>query len=345
MDVLVTTDPGIEDITAEEAAERTRVQTVRIEPFGFPGHLLISIARADLARLLSIRSAHHIIELISAERLAEPTLDAIKARITHTQILPLESAERFRVTAQRTGTHDFTSMDIAREVGAALYERYRVRVDLEGYDVNVRVQLIDTMLVIGIQHTRESLARRYDRAYIQRATLKGTLAYAMLRLARAADARTILDPFCGSGTILLEAAQAYPHLTLYGGDRDVRAVAGARENIARANLSRKITVREADARDLDEAYANVRADAIVSNLPYGLRIARKADHQRLYERFLSGADMVLGDDGRIVVLALKQALLERTVSRSALWRVSHKRRVETGGVYPGLFVIERKKSL
>jgi predicted RNA methylase len=85
------------------------------------------------------------------------------------------------------------------------------------------------------------------------------IAKAMLNLtARPGD--TVLDPFCGSGTIPLLAAWA-GHRT-FGSDISAACVARAAENLA--HFGREATLVCADARTATQA-----ADCIVTNLPYG----------------------------------------------------------------------------
>lgn len=86
------------------------------------------------------------------------------------------------------------------------------------------------------------------------------IAKAMLNLtARPGD--TVLDPFCGTGTIPLLAAWA-GHRS-YGSDVSASCIARAGENLA--HFGREATLVRADARVVRQA-----ADCIVSNLPYGM---------------------------------------------------------------------------
>jgi predicted RNA methylase len=86
------------------------------------------------------------------------------------------------------------------------------------------------------------------------------IAKAMLNItARPGD--SVLDPFCGSGTIPLLAAWA-GH-TAYGSDIGATCVARATENVA--HFGQTVTFACSDARDTEQD-----ADCIVSNLPYGV---------------------------------------------------------------------------
>jgi tRNA G10 N-methylase Trm11 len=74
------------------------------------------------------------------------------------------------------------------------------------------------------------------------------------------QARSLLDPCCGTGSILLEA-QALG-LQAYGGDQNKRMVGMARKNLTHFGYAAR--VEHADARTCQQT-----ADALVTNLPYG----------------------------------------------------------------------------
>lgn len=96
------------------------------------------------------------------------------------------------------------------------------------------------------------------------------------RLARAAvnlvipPAHSILDPFCGIGSILLEAAAL--GLAAYGLDLNKKMVGMTRRNLAHFNYRGEIELGDAAA-------CSRQADAIVTDLPYGRLLER--DESRL----------------------------------------------------------------
>jgi len=59
---------------------------------------------------------------------------------------------------------------------------------------------------VSVQQNRERLDRRQKKVWQPRITLKPTIASAMLQLCKWEGKGRLLDPFCGSGTILIEAA-------------------------------------------------------------------------------------------------------------------------------------------
>ncbi len=86
------------------------------------------------------------------------------------------------------------------------------------------------------------------------------IAKAMLNLTVSAG-DSVLDPFCGSGTIPILAAWA-GH-TAFGGDIGPACVARAEENAA--HFGQPVTFKTADARHTEQ-----RADCVIANLPYGV---------------------------------------------------------------------------
>ena len=378
-----TCPPGLEDVSADEArallAETMPdgpCPPIEAKPLGLEGHnALSSSLPADrvAGRLMKLRSAYHLIRhrgYLTVPSSAS-TASHLAAALGELDIPELADGTRsFRVSCTRSGEHAFRSPDVEREVGAVIVERYGSPVDLERYDINLRVDVIADVVLIGIQLSTASLDRRYAWVYRPRVTLRTTLAYGMVTLARralgeaasraalprgevasgagddhsaVARVRALLDPFCGSGTIAIEASFLLPDARIVAADRDEEAVDGARRNLDAVGTTGRIDVRTADARDLDEHYAPGSIDAIVTNPPFGIRMHKEADFRRLYRRFLETAHLILAPHGVIVILVGKKRGIFNTLLRElGLYDLLEVRIIEIGGVYPGIFVLRQR---
>ncbi len=124
----------------------------------------------------------------------------------------------------------------------------------------------------------------------RRGAVRPVVAAAMVRLAGAAPGR-VLDPCCGSGTILAEALSA--GWEAVGSDLDPEAVAIARDNVPRAVVDR------ADVLDLPHEDATF--DAVVSNLPFGRQFLVE-DPARWVRQALAEMARVTRPGGHVVVL-------------------------------------------
>ena len=350
-EVIFTTNPGLEDVVAEEFVERVKAQgwegEAQPKPYGVSGYTLgrCAVGFAALRPVaMQMRSVYHVLRPVYQFRLSpQRSLESLAEGLREVDIPELRTARSFRVSAQRVGAHPFRSPDIMRVAGAILLAKYGCRVDLTGYEINVRVDVYEDICVVSLQETREPLDRRYPRAYHHRAALKTVVAYGLLRLARLTEEEgALLDPFCGSGTILLEAAHLLPRWRLYGSDIDSRAVAGAQQNIALLGLSERIEVRRANALRLGEVYPPETFSAIVTNPPFGVRVGRDLNFRAFYNRFLREAWHVLRPGGRLVLLVRKRGAFNAVLERQRRFRLRHVRIVETSGIYPGVFVLEKR---
>ncbi len=348
----LTTNPGLEDIVETELRERIEAiapgAAIVVKPHGLAGVVQLDPGNTDRsvleAELWKLRSVFHVIRHLDTVALSAPEkLEELIAKVGETEFPGVTSADTFRVTSRRTGEHPFGSMDIEREAGAVVNRTTGMRVDLEDFSVHVRVDLADSVGTIGMQLTTEGLDRRYNWAFRPRVALRTTVAYAMLRLAHFSEPpRAVIDPFCGSGTVLLEAASLWPDAQIVGLDKVDECVEGATANVSTAGFSDRIEVRQADARDLGELYEAASFDAVICNPPFGVRLGQKTDFEHLYRRFLHGVEHVLAPGGRAVFLGGKRRHhVAHIISRIPGLRIVHVRVIETGGVYPAVYVLER----
>ncbi|XP_030892646.1 THUMP domain-containing protein 2 isoform X3 [Leptonychotes weddellii] len=116
----------------------------------------------------------------------------------------------FRVSCRCSGTlaKTFTAQEVGRVIGIALMKQYGWKADLRNPNLEIFIHLNDIYSVVGIPVFRVPLA---SRAYIKTAGLRSTIAWAMASLAEIKAGAFVLDPMCGLGTILLEAAKEWPN--------------------------------------------------------------------------------------------------------------------------------------
>ena len=290
-----------------------------------------------------MRSIHHILRPVADFPLpAQEPLAGLERELAGVEIPELADRPPFRVTSDREGEHAFTSHDVQRVAGAVLVERYGAPVDLRGYTVEVRVDVVGERCAVAVQLTRKALSNRYERAFAPRVALRANVAYACLRLGDIGpETGRLLDPFCGSGTILLEAGALLPDTALHGSDRQEQAVEGARRNLAAAGLADRAELRQSDALSLERIYPAGFFDAIVTNPPYGARLGRGIRFGPFYIDLLTQTHHLLRPGGRLVVLVRKRGAFHGALAKAGGFRVREERMVATSGVYPVIFVLER----
>jgi putative N6-adenine-specific DNA methylase len=196
----------------------------------------------------------------------------------------------------------------------------RPSVNTQAPDVRIHAFLTVDRLTLYIDTSGEPLFKRGYRETTGEAPLRENLAAGLLRLASWTPPEALLDPMCGSGTILIEAAlialniapgarrsfafeklknfdqrqwnelllaakakeiSRSDALPIYGSDLYGDELKNARANIAAAGLQDLIPLKQANVL---EAPAPAPAGVIVTNPPYGVRLSDAHDMADFYPK-------------------------------------------------------------
>ncbi|NXB42616.1 THUM2 protein, partial [Leucopsar rothschildi] len=204
----------------------------------------------------------------------------------------------FRVSCRCSGAiaKILTSQEIGRAVGLALVRQCGWRADLRDPDLEIFVHLNDIHSVVGIPLFRLPLA---NREYIKTAGLRSTVAWAMASLAEISAGALVLDPMCGLGTILLEAAKEWPEACYWGADISDSQLEGANGNIRTAGLMDKIELLKSSVKALP--LPSESFDSVISDIPFGKKFKTTNDAQLLPDT-LQEMERVLRVGGTLVLL-------------------------------------------
>ena len=350
--LTITTNRGLEELVVQEFQRRAAeigVLNVQGEcrPGGLAGWAAVeadSTPALMQSIALDLRSAHHVVRPVHAFTLdAADPLAQVQAEVAALAIPELEpDGVSFRVTTRRSGVHPFTSEDVQRVAGAGVRDRAWRAVSLTAYDVNLRVDVRDDACHVGVQLTRAPLSRRHARTFLPHMTLSGNVAWALLHLARpepATPPRALLDPFCGGGTLLLEAKALWPDVAVAGSDTRELCVDGTLANLAAAAHSGD--VRVGDARELGLVWQGHHFDTVVSNPPFGKRVGPNMSFGALFGQLLDGLLEVTCVGARVALLVHKRGAFNKAVRERPGWRVRHARVIELGGLHPCIIVLDR----
>mgnify|MGYP000844627266 FL=1 len=247
----------------------------------------------------------------------------------NTKVLPWEEwipeDGNFVVEGKSIDSKLFSISDCQRIVEKAIVEKLKTKYDVEWFKKTgdkyvIEVSLLKDIATLTIDTSGEGLHKRGYRNRAGDAPIKETLAAAMILLSYWNKDRVLLDPFCGSGTIPIEAAMIGKNiapgldrhfasegwkiidreywtiarqdafnaidnnakLQIMGCDIDKRSILRARDNAANLGLSDDITFFMKDMRDVD---LNDEYGVIITNPPYGERVGDKEEITKLYVDF------------------------------------------------------------
>jgi tRNA (guanine10-N2)-dimethyltransferase len=146
------------------------------------------------------------------------------------------------------------------------------------------------------------------RPFFSPISLAPKLARAMVNLAIVKAGSKILDPFCGTGGILLEAGLMGMHLV--GSDLEWNMVEGCQKNLKHFGLN-DFKVFRADIGSVVPNLDSMDIDAVVTDAPYGRACGTRGEKVALiYERMFRTASQVLAPGKRLVLAIHDPALLK-----------------------------------
>ena len=192
------------------------------------------------------------------------------------------------------------SQDLTRKFGAHLSRNNDV--DLKDPDVVVRILLSDKVHIFISEKDveRDLLEKRKvgERPFFSPISLHPKYARAAVNLTGVKRSGTVLDPFCGTGGILIEAA--YMGMKVIASDFDEEMIAGCIENMDHYGLKLHDHAA-ADIGDIREHFSDI--DAVVTDPPYG-RSTRTGgeDINSIYKRAGTSIPKVLKPAGTACIV-------------------------------------------
>ena len=202
---------------------------------------------------------------------------------------------------------------VAYKVKDAIVDQFREKtgqrpnISITNPDIRLHIHIADDQCTLCLDSSGESLHRRGYRQESVEAPLNEVLAAGMILMTGWHGETDFIDPMCGSGTLLIEAAliarnmapglfrkefafEKWPDFDrdlfdeiynddsqerefnhhIYGYDVDIKAVNTARLNVKAAGLSSDITVEEQDFKNFTQPKSK---SIMVTNPPYGERIS------------------------------------------------------------------------
>jgi len=244
------------------------------------------------------------LELFSCDALLDEIIENLRSVSLEGFI---EQGESFavRVRRIRDAAPHLIGVELERKLGELiLYKVKKMRVDLTAPQKTFFGVLTDNRFLLGLKMAEISpklfVERRpRKRPFFHPTAMPAKLARCMVNLAQPGVGDLVLDPFCGTASILVEAWLI--GCRIIGFDVQLRMVKGSLQNLLHYGVKPE-GIAVADARHLPVA----RVDCIVTDPPYGRSATTLGQStQRVVEDFLSAIGDMLPKGRRICMASPK----------------------------------------
>ena len=370
LELAIPTLFGLEGLAADEL-RRLDLSDVRAEN----GRVLCAAGFSDIPRVnLNLRTGERVLLLLGSFPAGDfdALFEGVRA-LPWEDFLPRDAAFPVKGHCLNSALHAVPACQsiVKKAVAARLGTRYGLEhLPETGALYQIQFSIMKDTASLYLDTTGAGLHKRGYRAVGVTAPLRETLAAAMVMLSKYRGRDPLCDPFCGSGTIAIEAAliakNRAPGLErsfsaqkwgcvpgkawmaaadeamdrefdgsydIWGGDIDPKAVAIARSNAEKAGVEDvvRFEVYDALAFHREEPYGK-----LVTNPPYGERIMEKKEAEALYQGF--GRVFRSLPEGWTLSLLSSHTEFERTFGRTA----DRKRKLYNGMLKCDLFLYGKR---
>ena len=309
LDIFLVTSPGFERVLFQEARAKG-FASARYEP----GGVTLKGTWQDVWRAnLELRGAGRVLVTLGsfrAEHLSQLEKTACRFPWSDT----LKADVPVRVEASCKSSRVYHSGAAAERIARAIHRETGAPISPEAAVV-IRARFENDVCTIGIDTSGELLHKRGHKEAVNKAPMRETFASLFLRECGFDGTEPVVDPMCGSGTFVIEAAEiaaglkpgrsrrfAFEHFAtfdrevwqamrgerdlvtpphkFYGSDRDAGAIAMSRENAERAGVGHLTVFQNHAISDL--VAPEGPPGLVIVNPPYGDRIGEKQRLHGLY---------------------------------------------------------------
>ncbi|MFH1589961.1 MAG: hypothetical protein ABIB43_05325 [archaeon] len=339
-------DKGLEDVAIEEINEKIKSKGKKAEY-----SIIFDIAKEeDLCKLAytsqSVRRIMLLLKEFKVEKNLKKSISQFQKDVKK-DLLKKYISKNAKIECERIGEHDFNSVDFAREVSKILHEQ-GFEVSRTENEITFYIYINGNKGYLSLDFSGKDLSKREYRVFTKPGSLKGTLAYALVRIAHYKPGEIILDPYCESGVVPIEATLmainkpvhfykkdfAFKQINkkfekvfkeqdkkikkkekgINALDKTLGNVNSAKKNAKIAGVDKIINFSKADIEWLDTKFDKESVDKVITKLPAESKRFAKNKVELIYKELFYQLEFILKKNGTAVICTMKNELLKQIAS-------------------------------
>ena len=260
----------------------------------FNSFLLTEIEdKANLERISERLALSHFIDIYLFS--TKPYLRHLLKKARKTKV-DIEGS--FRVRCENRSNKKLRSIDLEKKLGEIYADKHNV--NLTNPDTEIRLLLSEELWFVGkrlfeVNRNQYEKRKANYRPFFLPISMHPRLARCMVNLSEVRPGDRLLDPFCGTGGILIEAGLI--GVKVVGSDIQKWIAEGCKKNLSCYGID-EYEVEHADVGEID-IFGKV--DAVVTDFPYGrASTTKKEPIEKLYKRAFLSISNVLKSGKKLV---------------------------------------------
>ena len=313
MEITIILSQENETLPKAELIARMETLNIGYDILGeYPGVIILDV---DADRTMVDKLGSHL--AYSHEVLENIKHTTVEEIIKDSNEIPWDEIidDSFKVRVRRIGNGPIARNELERHIGGIIKQSSNMPVSLDNAAYTIKLIFTDptehvnehkevsiskyNKIIIAKSIVQQDKKHFFDnkphkRPYFHPGSMSPKLALCMVNLARVHENDVVLDPFCGTGGILIEAGCL--NTKLIASDLERHMVEGTKLNLE-AEGFKDFKVYWEDVRKLE---LNEKVDAVAMDPPYGISTTLGGiDTKKLYHEALIAISKYLKDDGYI----------------------------------------------
>jgi len=358
MKIISICSPGLEDIAALEVKELCKVESILRD-----GAIIFETTKEKILDYCYLAQAPYKIlaHLEDKDFNTQKDIEKFTEKINLSEWINANTT--FKAICTREGKHNFTSEEIARKTGDIIQQKTNLQVNLTTPDILVHFHIQNNNCYVGIDLTKLDHSKRDYKLFSPPETLKATIAFALIKLAKYAPKEKLLNIFTGSGVIAIEAAlsaskksinyyqknklqfqnfapfketyfEGYydkldkkvkmDNLQIYAYDNTLSNVKSAQKNSKISGISKIIHISKVDTEWLDTKFEENEIDKIVTYLPSPSKRKEDKVTKKIYTELFYQTEFILNPKGLLVTAIRNNKLLLEAQKESKIQLVEER---------------------
>lgn len=247
--------------------------------------------------------------------------------------------KKFKTECIRVGEHDFNSVEAERKAGEFILKKSKgrnIKFDMKDYETIFFVYIVNGKCYFGIDFAGFEMNKRDYKIFLASNSLRGTIAYSLVRESGFKKKDVLLDPFSRDGIIPIEAAFhacSFPHsyykkerfaflklnlgidfesffkeldksikkskTGIFSYDHVFKYVDYCKKNAKIAGVDKSINFSRIELEWLDIKFRKGSVDRIVTNPP----LSKNADLDKIYREFFYQSKYILNKKGTVAIIS------------------------------------------